>query len=57
MFLLAQSYMPAQEIQILRNPVAESPWYRAAASGPLPTPEWPFRYEELRRFPAPRSCQ
>jgi hypothetical protein len=56
-FLLAQSYMPAQEIQILRNPVADSPWYRAAASGPLSTPEWPFRYEELRRFPAPRSCR
>jgi hypothetical protein len=56
-FLLAQSYMPAQEIQILRNPAAESPWYRAVASGPLPTPEWPFRYEELRRFPTPRSCR
>jgi hypothetical protein len=56
-FLLAQSYMPAQEIQILRNPAAESPWYRAAASGPLPTPEWPFRYEELRHFPASRSCR
>jgi hypothetical protein len=56
-FLLAQSYMPAQEIQILRNPETPgSPWYRAAASGPLPTPEWPFRHEELRRFPAPRSC-
>jgi hypothetical protein len=50
-FLLAQSYMPAQEIQILRNPAAaDSPWYEAAASGSLPTPEWPFRFEELRRF-------
>jgi hypothetical protein len=53
-FLLAQSYMPAQEIQILRNPASDSPWYEAAASGPLATPEWPFRFEELRRFPAQR---
>jgi hypothetical protein len=50
-FLLAQSYMPAQEIQILRNPAAaDSPWYEAASSGPLSTPEWPFHFEELRRF-------
>lgn len=50
-FLLAQSYMPAQEIQILKNPAAaDSPWYEAASSGPLPTPEWPFQFGELRRF-------
>jgi hypothetical protein len=54
-FLLLQSYMPAQEIHVLNNPEgAPSPWYRAAASGPLPTPEWSFRYEDLRRFKAPR---
>ena len=51
-FLLAQSYMPAQEIHILRNPgSAASPWYPAAATGELRTPEWTFRYEDLRRFP------
>jgi len=56
-FLLAQSYMPAQEIQVLRNPVSlGSPWYRAASAGPLPTPEWDFRFEELRRFPPLRTC-
>lgn len=56
-FLLAQSYMPAQEIHVLRNPgSSSSPWYRAASRGPLTTPEWDFRHEDLRRFPAPRTC-
>ena len=51
-FLLAQSYMPAQEIQVLKNPSdPASPWYRARANGPLPTPEWSFEYGDLRRFP------
>lgn len=54
-FLLAQSFMPAQEIHVLRNPRGSaSPWYRACASGPLVTPEWTFRHEDLRRFPAAR---
>lgn len=58
MFLLAQSYMPAQEVHILRNPAAGgSPWYRAQVSGTLPTPEWRFRHEDLRRFPRPRTCR
>ncbi len=53
-FLLAQSYMPAQEIHVLRNPAhVGSPWYAAAASGELVTPEWTFRYTELRRFEPP----
>ena len=50
-FLLAQSYMPAQEIHILRNERDSiSPWYRALPDGPLPTPEYLFRYDELMRF-------
>jgi len=50
-FLLAQSYMPAQEIHLLKNPADEStPWYQAARSGWLETPEWTFRREELRKF-------
>jgi hypothetical protein len=56
-FLLVQSYMPAQEVHVLRNPAAPaSPWYTARSSGVLETPEWVFRFADLRRFPAPRSC-
>ncbi|MFQ5671409.1 MAG: DUF4846 domain-containing protein [Acidobacteriota bacterium] len=55
-FLLAQSYMPAQDIHILRNPASpETPWYRARSSGPLLTAEWLSRFETLHRFP-PVSC-
>ncbi|WP_216647372.1 DUF4846 domain-containing protein [Chitinophaga sp. SYP-B3965] len=50
-FLLAQSYMPAQDIHILRNPVSgSSPWYEAAGSGDLLTPEWTFSRGDLKRF-------
>lgn len=53
-FLLAQSYMPAQEIHLLRNPGApEDPWYPALAEGQLITPEWTFARKELRRFGQP----
>ncbi len=43
-FLLAQSYMPAQEIHVLVNPQDRqlSPWYRLDESGLLVTPEWEF---------------
>ena len=54
LFLLAQSYMPAQESHILRNPVNSelSPWYSVSeiASGPLDTPEWSFTNTSLRSF-------
>ncbi|SHM94498.1 protein of unknown function (4846) [Chitinophaga sp. CF418] len=50
-FLLAQSYMPAQDIHILKNPVNSShPWYNVGADKLLTTPEWIFRWEELMRF-------
>lgn len=51
-FILAQSYMPAQEIQILINPQAPtlSPWY-TLKPGTLITPEWRFTDKDLRRFP------
>lgn len=55
MFLLAQSYMPAQQIHILVNPVNSnlSPWYELADSdeGKLYTPEWVFEKKDLKRFP------
>lgn len=53
LFLLAQSYMPAQEIHVLKNPANNdgSPWYSAAVTGELiETPEWTFRKNQLCRF-------
>jgi hypothetical protein len=52
LFLLAQSYMPAQEIQILKNPMnpSISPWYSTNFTGPLYTPEWTFQKNQLKRF-------
>jgi len=49
-FALAQSYMPAQQIHVLKNPANGSAWYPARAKGPLSTPEWRFDYRDLRRF-------
>lgn len=51
-FLLAQSYMPAQQVHILRNPSdpALSPWYPEAFGEVLVTPEWTFARRHLRRF-------
>ena len=52
-FLLAQSYMPAQETQILQNPNNSklSPWYSVTEiSEELNTPEWTFSINDLKRF-------
>lgn len=51
-FLLAQSYMPAQEVHVLKNldDLALNPWYALKPEGKLETPEWEFRWENLRRF-------
>ena len=51
-FLLAQSYMPAQEIQVLSNNNNADifPWYLLKDSGILNTPEWDFRFSDLKRF-------
>ena len=49
-FLLAQSYMPAQDIHIVRNPIGGA-WYRLEALGnQLNTPEWTFPLTALHRF-------
>ncbi len=52
LFLLAQSYMPAQDIQILQNPMNETfgPWYSNQFFGDLITPEWRFERTDLKRF-------
>ena len=51
LFMLAQSYMPAQETQILQNPTNQSisPWYELK-EGKLYTPEWTFDSSDLRSF-------
>ena len=53
-FLLTQSYMPAQQIQILVNPANRglSPWYELSDNdeGKLYTPEWVFEKKDLKRF-------
>lgn len=49
-FLLAQSYMPAQDIHILNHPShPNNPWYEIP-SGVLSTPEWTFESGSLKRF-------
>ncbi|MDH5671058.1 MAG: M15 family metallopeptidase [Myxococcales bacterium] len=53
LMLLAQSYMPAQDIHVLRNPDPDGPdpvWYRPATDGSLASPEWSFDAGSLRRF-------
>ena len=52
LFMLAQSYMPAQEIQILTNPENKkiSPWYSLEFEDILNTPEWTFYANDLMRF-------
>ncbi len=50
-FLLAQSYMPAQDMHILKNPEGgASPWYSADFYVFLNTPEWQFSSRDLKRF-------
>lgn len=51
-FMLAQSYMPAQDMHILKNPINRnlSPWYSTNFKGSLHTPEWTFEQSDLHRF-------
>ena len=50
-FMLAQSYMPAQEIQILDNPATPGcPWYDLDFGQNLDTPEWDFTPSQLKSF-------
>jgi hypothetical protein len=52
LFMIAQSYMPAQDIHLLKNPNNEnlSPWYSVNFFGNLITPEWTFSRGDLKRF-------
>ncbi len=51
-FLTAQSYMPAQDIHILKNPANEdgNPWYPVEFGDELVTPEWTFSKDQIYRF-------
>lgn len=49
-YMLAQSYMPAQETQILLNPATNTVWYEAINNGSIQTPEWTFSTEDLKRW-------
>lgn len=53
MFMVGQSYMPAQDFHVLKNPKADGVWYPARAEGKLRTPEWTFDYSDLKRFENP----
>ena len=57
-YLLAQSYMPAQDIHIVVNPAnsALSPWYEVKDSF-IPTPEWGFETSQLKKWPAPNGLK
>ena len=51
-FLLAQSYMPAQDIHVLNNPSDKklSPWYEVNEDRIIETPEYTFTKDELKRW-------
>ena len=51
-YLLAQSYMPAQDIHVLKNPMNEdlSPWYEVDENHIIYTPEYTFTQSELMRW-------
>jgi hypothetical protein len=51
-FMLAQGYMPAQDIHIVKNPMDEnfSPWYRVTADSKIITPGWIFNRNQLKRW-------
>jgi hypothetical protein len=51
-FMLAQSYMPAQDIHLLVNPADEnlSPWYEVTEAQKILTPEYLFYKSELKSW-------
>ena len=51
LFLLAQSYMPAQDIHVLRGEKGSGhPWYHFPVGEALKTPEWTFSPARRMRF-------
>ncbi len=52
MYMLAQGYMPAQDIHVLVNPLDadRGPWYLLTDAENIYTPEWRFSKSQLRRW-------
>lgn len=50
--LLSQSFMPAQDLHILKNlnDSRLNPWYEVGIGDKLKTPEWTFEWNDLMRF-------
>ena len=51
-FMLAQGFMPAQSIHIVKNPLDDtvSPWYRVTGDPTVITPNWVFNRSQLSRW-------
>lgn len=51
-YMIAQSYMPAQDIHVLKNPANTSltPWYEVNDDNTIVTPEYTFTQNELMRW-------
>jgi hypothetical protein len=51
-YMIAQSYMPAQDIHVLQNPTNEnlSPWYEVNEGELIKTPEYTFKKNELMQW-------
>jgi len=51
-YMLAQGYMPAQDMHIVINPNSStlSPWYELNGDEQIITPGWLFDKKQLRRF-------
>ncbi len=52
LFMLAQGYMPAQQLHIVKNPTMPglSPWYRVNTNETIITPEWNFKPSHLKTW-------
>jgi hypothetical protein len=53
-YLLAQSYMPAQDMHVVVNPLNNrlSPWYEANDQSLIETPEWVFYQTNCKKWPS-----
>lgn len=51
-YIIAQGYMPAQDIHILKNPANSDndPWYVLGTDEEIVTPEWTFTKDQLYSF-------